>query len=271
MSFTLRFFAFYTLIACSCFTLKAQTAFKSGERVSYDVYYNLAFIWVDAADVSFSVSDTIINHKALFNFKSIGNSKPNYDWIFKVRDRFEALVDPLGLKPLLYHRRTSEGSSFANNYYVFNHKKKQIYSSIYNTHGTYKDTLSNLVDARDVLSSVYVLRAMPLNQYSVNDTIKITSVMDNQIISLDIVYCGKENVKHKNGQLYYSHKLITNGIEGTIFRQDSKIQVWVSADDNKIPIKIESEILVGTVQAYLKTVEQPVQKHSRIIQSFVID
>jgi hypothetical protein len=41
-------------------------------------------------------------------------------------------------------------------------------------------------------------------------------------------------------------------VEGTIFRGDEDVLVWVTDDDNRIPVYIEAKILIGTVKAYLK-------------------
>jgi hypothetical protein len=248
-----------------------QYPFKIGEEITYEVYYNLAFVWVDAADVSFFVTDTLVNNQKHFFFKSSGSSKPNYDWIFKVRDHFEVIANINNLKPLLYHRNTKEGSNYANNYYLFDSPNKTIYSVINNNTSNYSDTLLFDDEVRDVLSSVYYLRNLDLDNYKKDEAIIISTVMDNQIVKLKISYCGKELVEHKNGISYLSHKLRTKGVEGSIFDKDSEIFVWVSADNNRIPIKVESEILVGSVQAYLKSVRMPKEKQSIIINSFVLD
>ena len=41
-------------------------------------------------------------------------------------------------------------------------------------------------------------------------------------------------------------------VQGTIFRGDEDVLVWVTDDENKIPIYIQAKIIVGTVKAYLR-------------------
>ena len=41
-------------------------------------------------------------------------------------------------------------------------------------------------------------------------------------------------------------------VQGTIFKGDEDVVVWVTDDGNKIPVYIEAKIIVGTIKAYLK-------------------
>ena len=41
-------------------------------------------------------------------------------------------------------------------------------------------------------------------------------------------------------------------VQGTIFRGEEDVLIWVTDDANKIPVYIEAKIIVGTVKVYLK-------------------
>lgn len=246
--------------------------FQVGEEIHYSVYYHLAWVWVDAANVSFFVSDTTYRNQSSFLFSSKGQSKENYDWIFKVRDQFTSIISKENLSPLFYHRNTIEGSFKANNYYLFNSNKEQIYSFINNSEKSkFKDTLLYNKEIFDVLSATYYLRTLNLELFKIGDTIPINTVMDNEIVKINILYLGKENVTHKNEKTYPCYKFKANAIEGSVFDSDSEIYVWVSQDENKIPIKVESNILVGSVIAYLKSVKKPKVKASNWVKDFNLD
>ena len=40
-------------------------------------------------------------------------------------------------------------------------------------------------------------------------------------------------------------------VQGTIFRGNEDVLVWVTDDANKIPVYIEAKIILGSVKAYL--------------------
>ncbi|MBN2669954.1 MAG: DUF3108 domain-containing protein [Bacteroidales bacterium] len=245
--------------------------FLSGETVSYKVYYNLAWVWVEAANVEFSINDTVFQNKPVVLLRSYGASKPSYDWIFRVRDYFTSIIDPYNFQSYYYRRKTSEGSHKVDNRYYFSNSNKSIYSFINdNEKEPLNDTLkytSNKV--LDVLSAVYYLRTLDYsNDYKVGDVIPIHTVMDNELILINVTYEGKTTVTMKDGTVLPAFKLKSKGVAGSIFDEDSEIHVWVSRDRNKIPLKIESEILVGTVKAFLVSVRKPNEKESKVIAPF---
>lgn len=249
--------------------LNAQV-FKSGESVEYSVYYHLAWVWVDAAEVSFSISDTAFGNQKKLHFLSIGRSKSSYDWIFKVRERFSSVVNPDNLNPLWYTRQSKEGSHTVNNTYLFDPEKAKIYSSIKDNSKEkyFSDTIAYNQTIYDILSATYYLRTIDFSIKDVGDTIYVNTVMDNELITLNIIYLGRELVKHKNSKYYSTYKLKTSGVAGSIFDEDSEMFVWVSADENKIPIKVESKILVGSVKAFISSLENP-QNPSKITHEFL--
>ena len=40
--------------------------------------------------------------------------------------------------------------------------------------------------------------------------------------------------------------------KGTIFKEGDAMTVWVTDDENRVPVKVETPILIGTVKVYLK-------------------
>jgi hypothetical protein len=59
-------------------------------------------------------------------------------------------------------------------------------------------------------------------------------------------------VENRDGKRYRCVKFAAKMVQGTIFRGDEDVLVWVTDDENRIPVYIEAKILVGTVKAYLK-------------------
>jgi len=256
----------------SLFSQKSQALpFKSGEKISYTVYYNLAWIWVDAAVVEFSVSDSLYNKQDLFYFESIGYSRQSYDWIFKVRDRFTSFASKTDLAPVNYCRKTQEGSHKVNNRYYFSHDIKQIRTFIDDSDkGGIQDTISFSSPVFDVLTASYFFRAVNFSNMKEGQTIAINTVMDNELVKLQIEFLGEEIIEHKNKKSYSTFKFKTKAIEGSVFDKNSEIVVWISKDKNHIPLKVESEILVGSVIAYLSEVRSPKDSSSVIIKDFLL-
>ena len=67
-----------------------------------------------------------------------------------------------------------------------------------------------------------------------------------------IRYMGKETVKTKYGK-FKTIKFRPLLLKGTIFEGGEKMTVWISDDKNKIPVRIESPISVGSIKVDMMT------------------
>ncbi len=240
-----------------CPTIFAQcaeknNAFTFGEEISYEVAYNLGFIWVKAGWASFKVAKTSVNNISTYKFSAYGTTLEKWDWIYKVRDTYEAHMDVDMLRPLKFYRNTLEGKTKVNNRYKFNYTDRQIYSSTTSSEKpSSKDTL-NLPDCTlDVLSMIYRARNIDYGKYKKNDKIPISLIIDGKVYDLYIRYLGKEVIKTRDKTKYRCFKFKPLLVEGTLFSSGENMTVWVTDDKNKIPIVIEAKILVGSVKAIL--------------------
>ena len=87
-----------------------NTAFNAGEKISYTIYYNVIGLYVNAGKTDFTVQATNLNDNDAFIFTATGKSNGRYDWIFKVRDKYESVVDAKTLLPYQFTRQINEGS-----------------------------------------------------------------------------------------------------------------------------------------------------------------
>jgi hypothetical protein len=230
--------------------------FKNKEKVTYQIYYNWTAVWVKAGEVFFKVNDTVFINKPAFHFYSYGSTYPKYDWIFKVRDTYEAYSDKKTLKPYRFKRKVNEGSTYIYNDYLFNYKKQVVYTfSVYGDEPLKKDTVPFTPCSFDVLSMVYYARCIDYSKYKAGDTIPISMFLDENLYHTYIRYLGKEVIKAKDGIKYRTIKFKPLLIEGTIFKGGEGMTVWVTDDKNKIPVLIETPILVGNIKAYLINTE----------------
>jgi len=232
-------FSTLTLSAGDDFCGIRNTAFKSGENITFNVFYAVAGIYVNAGTANFSLTTDKVNNIPCSHVVGDGKTNSSYDWIFKVRDRYESYFDTTNLQPLKFIRNVDEGGYKTNENVTFN---QQTNTAITNK-GVFK--LPNCV--QDVLSSIYYARNIDFSKYKVGDKIPFSMFLDNEVYELYIRYMGKETVKTKYGK-FKAIKFKPLLVKGTIFAGGEKMNVWVSDDPNHIPIRIESPIVVGTIK-----------------------
>ncbi len=231
------------------------TSFNPGEVVTYQAYYNWGFIWIHAGDIKFSVDQKPYKNKKVYQFEAIGNTVPSYDWAYKVRDKYQSYVDMETFSPLLLIANTNEGGTSDCQTYVFSYTNKKIYvDSQTSKKPETKDSVyfSNCV--YDVLSGIYYCRNINFSSYKINDKIPFSLIIENKIYPLYIRYLGKDIIKiHEDKQQFRCIKFSVLLVAGTIFKGGEDMTVYVTDDDNRIPVLVEAKILIGSVKAYLNT------------------
>ena len=234
-------------------TVQTTKAFKIGEVLEYDVYYSWGLIWVNAGYVKFSVKEDIVNNKTLFHFIGEGNSKKNWDWFFKVRDKYESYNDTSTLRPFKYIRNSNDGGEWVYNDVTFDFKNKSAvgYLKTKKEPALKTDTLKIKANTFDAMSMIYYARCLDFDLYKPNDEIPISILLDNKVYDRKITYLGKEKI-FINTRTYKCIKFKPTLIPGSIFKEGDAMTVWVTDDKNRVPVKVETPIIIGTVQVYLK-------------------
>ncbi len=216
-----------------------NTAFNAGENVIYNVFYSVAGIYVNAGTATFSLSLEKVNNKTCYHVIGDGKSNSSYDWIFKVRDRYESYFDTTNLQPVKFIRNVDEGGYKKNENITFNQKTNTAVT----TKGVFK--VPNCV--QDVLSSIYYARNIDFSKYKADDKIPFDMFLDNEVYHLYVRYLGKETVKTKYGK-FRAIKFKPLLVKGTLFEGGEKMTVWVSDDPNHIPIRVERVTKISEIK-----------------------
>lgn len=217
-------------------------SFKTGENISLVVFYNALGMYVNAGTANFSVSTERLNNKPVYHIIGTGVTNSKYDWIFKVRDKYETYIDTATLRPYKFIRNVNEGGYKKYENVTFNNNSNTALT----TEGVYK--VPNCV--QDVISAVYYARNIDFNRYKAGDKIPFSMFLDNEVYNMYIRYLGKETIKTKYGK-FKAIKFKPLLVKGTMFEGGEKMTVYVSDDNNKIPIRIESPLVVGSVKVDL--------------------
>ena len=217
----------------------SNLAFTEGEKISYNIFYSVIGMYINAGTATFAASADKIGSRPVYHVVGSGSSNPSYDWIFKVRDRYESFIDTTTLQPLKFIRDIDEGGFKKYENVTFNHQTNIAVT----TEGVFKVPTC----IQDVLSSIYYARNIDFNKFKPEDKIPFAMFLDNEVFSLYIKYLGKEIIKTKYGK-FKAIKFKPLLVKGTLFEGGEKMTVWVSDDANHIPLRIESPIVVGSVK-----------------------
>lgn len=230
-----------------------QTSFKPGEKLHYKLSYGV----VDAGvgTISLKSTDKDVFGRPLIHAVGIGRTLTVFDWFFKVRDRYETYIDKDGIFPWMFVRRVDEGGYIINQDYTFlQHRKK-----VNNGEGEYFKVPTG---TQDMLSAFYYARSLDFSNAKKGDIFTITTFVDDELWDLKIKYKGKQYVKTSAGK-FRCRKFVPIIQEGRIFKEEEDLNVWITDDNNKIPVLAKAKVLVGNIRMELtgyKGLANPVAK-----------
>lgn len=219
-----------------------NSSFNSGENISMIVFYNALGIYVNAGTANFAVSREQLLNKPVYHIIGTGVTNSKYDWIFKVRDRYETYIDTGSLLPYKFIRNIDEGGFKKYENITFNHSANTAITTV----GVYKVPPC----IQDVVGSVFYARNINFNSYKPGDKIPFSLFLDNEVYSMYIRYIGREVIKTRYGK-FRTIKFKPLLVKGNLFEGGENMTVYVSDDGNKVPLRIESPLLVGSVKVDL--------------------
>jgi len=245
---------FLLIIALNVFAQSEKFPFHPGEELTYSAHYHWGLFWMEAGEVVFKVDTLHRNEEIVLKMQSLGNTLPKYDWLFKVRDSFFSEAVYPKMNPLIFRRANYEGKDWVRNQYIFNYEDERLI----------RDMESNLLNRKidtialprerimDIQTAVYYARLWNLRDSKPGDQRVLKIILAGEFFTIPMIYQGKEIVKHINGKRYSCYKITTKVVEGLIFRANQQISIYVSDDENQLPLVVKAPVIIGKVEAYLR-------------------
>jgi hypothetical protein len=212
-----------------------EPVFKSGEQLSYKFKYG----FITGAEGTLRVEDgEKIDGHPTYHIIADGKTAGTFDFFYKVRNRYESFIDRTTLLPYLYIENRKEGSWKHTDRVKFNQAEGKIVAN--------KGTFQTKGKTFDFVSAYYFARGLDISKMKVGDKFELPYFLDDGVYTLSITYTGKEVVNSAIGK-FRCLKFNPTIIAGHIFKKDSKLYLWITDDNNRIPVKANVGLIVGSV------------------------
>jgi hypothetical protein len=228
-------------------------AFIAGEHLTYNVHYG----WLDAGVVDMTVDPQlyVINEKPCYKVDVAGESKGLLYLFLKMKNHFRSYLDTEKYVPQQFYRDIEEGKYKKKEQVTFSHQTNQVIVE------TLSDSTSEVIstetfvvgpDVQDIVSSWYVLRHMDFSTLQVGDIVYSPIFFDNILYEkFQTKFLGKKKIKTKLG---YINTLVLAPVvpftnqKKSVFADENSVELFLSDDENKVPVKIKVKLLVGAVE-----------------------
>jgi hypothetical protein len=234
------------LIAGFCFS-----QIKPNEKLTYAASYNMSGLMTQLAQVTMQTETVNTSKKSFLHLSLEATTFSKWDKFFKIRDLYEAYVDPLTLKSSLYKRNINEGGYIKNEKYIFEPDGKSINSTTKHKDGSEtKKSFRIGSSTQDAVAIVYRLRTIDFSTFKPGQTTSFVMVFDEKEYPILVKYMGLENVPAGNLGKKQCYKISISAKTDKLKGIDKNL-IWLTADSKKIPALVRFSIAVGTGQLAL--------------------
>lgn len=240
----------FLLLFLVSISLNAQNnAIGFGEKLTYTASYNMSGILTDLAEVTMETSAVKTSKATLLRLKCKATTYSKWDSFFKIRDLYESYVSPKTLTPYLHNRDINEGGYFKNIKYTFSHKTNTVKTvQTKKNNWVQKKTVSIGADTKDIISTLYTIRTFDLSNLSAGTSKTFTILFDRDEVKAKVTYLGKETISTALGSKSCYKLALGSASSNTI-----NATLWLTADENKIPVYGKFKIPVGTGELKIKS------------------
>lgn len=243
------FFLFFMVFASSAvFGQKADLPYVDGESLTYVVRYKWGAINTEVGEAVTNLSYA----DGMFHSVITGKTYKFYDIVFKVREHFESKFYEDPIRPHFFYRNTLEGKYRIKNTFHFDKDTNLIRATIQKYDRTPVDSLLvGTGDTYDIPSLFYKVRTLDFDNIEVGEKQPISFAIDDDVYNFYYILLGREEKKIKGLGTFKTLKFAVRLVAGSVFTGKDDMYVWVTDDQNKVPLLFESPILVGKVQGTL--------------------
>ncbi|WP_026837043.1 DUF3108 domain-containing protein [Gillisia sp. JM1] len=224
----------------------SQKAFQDGEWFKFRIHYGP----FNASYATIGVKETSLNNKKVYHIVGKGKSTGLLHLFFKVDDNYESYVDKRTGLPYRFIRKIDEGGHTKDLQIEFDqdNNKAEVFDKKHNE----KKTYTTEKNVHDMLSAFYFVRndINPSN-LSVGDELHLNMFFDKENHDFKLKFLGKEVLSTKFGKIA-TLKFRPYVMAGRVFKEQESLTFWISDDKNKIPVKIQADLAVGSLAADLE-------------------
>lgn len=216
-----------------------------GETLEYKVTFG--FFTVGKAQIKTAPHVYKVNGRPCYKIDVKGKTSGAVDWVASVEDVWGTYIDTLGFYPYVSYRNIKENSYRKDEVTKFDQLNRMVELKVMNNKtGQFHEPeiFQTLMPVRDIVGGYTFLRTIDYEGKNVGDTISVHGVFEKEVYQLDILFAGREVVKTKFGSMR-TLKLVPVMPDNKLFAGENSISIWLSDDLNKIPVKIEAELVIG--------------------------
>lgn len=234
--------------------LRAQL-YHPGEVLQYRVSYRAKmFPNTEAGSVEVKTSETERDGRKYYLVEAEGRTLPTYRWFYNLKDTYKVWVDPATLRTEYFESDLHESDYTFQSYFDYDWDNGVVDTRWRRRQNPYSQKRMAITpESMDAISLFFNMRTAEAGDFSEGRPELLRMVLQDTIRNIRYRFLGREVKKIRNvgkfRTLKFDCQLGTS--EGYSFTDGTIFTIWISDDDNKIPLYIESPVRVGSINGYI--------------------
>ena len=238
-------FILLLLCASTALSFAQDRAYGDGEYFKFRVHYG----FLTAGYATLEVGNEVLNGKEVFHVKGYGKTTGISRAFFKVEDDYQSYIDKKTDVPYRFIRNIDEGGHTKDIQIDFDHEQGR--ALVNNKKHKTQEWLNFPSDAQDMVSAFYYLRnRLDVSNIKKGETIDMNMFFDKENYKFKLKFLGREVIRTKFGKVP-TLKFRPYVQSGRVFKEKESLTVWVTDDQNKMPVLIKADLVVGSLKASL--------------------
>ncbi len=224
--------------------------FEAGEKEVYQATWN-GMIAVATAEVH--TTPAVVDGRKVYQVRVEAKTSKMLDFIWRMRDTISSTFDAKALAPSRYTFSQRENSKVIDTEAKLDHVTKRW---AVNRQQVGKKTRIYQFDAQNTLDPITAVYLARSTDFKVGDRLYFKVFGGRYQYLLELFVEKKEPVAMESGKTVEAYRIIPRIQNITKKGYASRLNeatVWISADERRLPIKLSSKIVFGTV--YLELVQ----------------
>jgi hypothetical protein len=217
--------------------------------MDFTMHYTWGMIDSDVGSATVTLDTVRMNGQNAFLCSVNGRTTRLYDLFFKVREDFKSWFTVDGLRPLKFTRDTFEGKYIAKNTYIYdwNAAEPHIIADVYSSSSGQRYLDLPLTPCTyDLPALFYFARNIDMDKVEPGRRYPMTFAIDDDIFNVYFIFYGPETIKVKGLGTVKTIRFAAKLLAGEVFTGEEDMMIWISDDENRVPVYFEAPILVGT-------------------------
>lgn len=217
--------------------------FQRGERLEYACHIGL--LKVGKAEVTVNNDLFDLSGNICYRVDVEGKTTGVFSMGMKVKDLWRSFIDTAMIAPIKFYRDIQENNYLLEETTYFDHSIQKVRVDG-NLKGRKRGGIYDIPKySQDLISGYLYLRTLDYEDLPVDSVITVPAFFEDKVYYFQVRYLGKQQIRTRFGKqdTYVLTPIMPQN--GLFLSGENAIKIWVSADKNRIPLRVNASMLFG--------------------------